>query len=190
MKTTKVHRFSYRRSATVLLALLALPVPSFAATIHGATDASVVWVSAPEALPKPSVFDVHNQDRTFLPPLLVIPQGSSVRFPNDDSYFHSIYSDASADPFDIGFYGPGPGKTVDFPKAGIIDLHCHIHASMHGIIVVTDGPYAMASSGSYSISNVPDGKRVVHAWDASHGERTLRVDVPNANATVTLDVRR
>jgi plastocyanin len=190
MKTIKAHQFNFRHSAIALIALFALPIPSLAATIHGTTDASVVWVSAPDALPKPGVFDVHNQDREFLPPLTVIPQGSSVRFPNDDPFLHSIYSASPADPFDIGFYANGPGKTVDFPKAGIIDLHCHIHASMHGTIVVTDGPYALAANGAYSVSNVPAGKHVLHAWDETHGERTMNITVPNASSNLTQDVRR
>ena len=116
MKTIRAHQSNFRRNAIALLALFFLPTQSFAATVHGTTDASVVWVTAPETLPQPKVVDVHNQDRTFLPPFIVITQGSSVRFPNDDPFLHSIYSDSAADPFDIGFYASGPGKTVDFLK--------------------------------------------------------------------------
>ena len=131
---------------------LLFPLAASAATIHGATDADVVWVSAPKAAPKPIEGVLTNQNRSFIPPLIVIPVGSTMRFPNEDPFFHSIYSTSPADPFDIGFYDTGPGKTVPFPNPGIIDVHCHIHASMHATIIVADGPYAQSANGTYTLS--------------------------------------
>ena len=179
MKTMKVHRFNYLHRSVAAFALLLAPPAAQAATLHGSSDAQVVWVSAPDAIPAPTTVEMHNKDRSFIPDLVVIAQGSSVRFPNDDSFFHSIYSDAKPDEFDIGFYGPGPGKTVDFRNPGIVDVHCHIHASMHGTIVVTDGPFALVSNGAYTIANVPPGKRTVHSWSLQNGEKTTTVDITN-----------
>ena len=189
MKMTKAHRSNCLRSALIALALVASPLATRAATIHGATSAVVVWITAPTAIPKPTTVDVHNKNRTFDPPVVVIAQGSSVRFPNDDSFYHSIYSDSTIDPFDIGFYGPGPGKTVDFPKPGIINLHCHIHTYMHGTVIVTDGPFAMASNGNYEIDNVPAGKHTLHTWVPLFGEKKFTVTVPAGDSNVTFDDR-
>jgi plastocyanin len=186
MRTTKVRRFSFLHSTLLLIATTAT---ASAATIHGSTDADVVWVSAPKAAPKPIDEVITNQSRSFIPPLTVIPVGSTIRFPNQDPFFHSIYSTSAPDPFDIGFYDTGPGKTVPFPNPGIIDLHCHIHASMHATIIVADGPYAQTSNGTYTLSEVPAGKYVLHAWDLAHGERTMTVDVPAESADLTLDIR-
>ncbi len=183
MKTIKALLFSCLLNAL-------LPLVAAAATVHGATDADVVWVSAPKAAPKPIEATLTNKDRTFIPPLTVIPVGSTVRFPNEDPFFHSIYSTSPADPFDIGFYDTGPGKEVPFPNAGIIDVHCHIHASMHATIIVADGPYAISSNGTYALSGVPAGKYVLHAWDLAHGERLRTIDVANDGADITLDIRR
>jgi plastocyanin len=169
--------------------IVLFPLPAFAATIHGSTDADVVWVSAPKAAPKPIDEVITNRTRSFTPPLTVIPVGSTIRFPNEDPFFHSIYSRSPQDPFDIGFYDTGPGKTVPFPNPGVIDLHCHIHASMHATIIVADGPYAQSANGTYALSGVPAGKYVLHAWDLAHGERTMTVDVPTESAEVTLDIR-
>jgi plastocyanin len=190
MKTIRVRPSSFRRS--LLLALLAAATPGIvsAATVHGSTDAAVVWVSAPDAIPQGGDTEMRNRNRTFIPPYVVIPVGAQIRFPNDDPFYHSIYSDSPADTFDIGYYGPGPGKLVTFTQPGILQVHCHIHASMHATIIVADGPYAVASSGSYTLANVPAGKHTLHAWDPAHGDRTMTVDVPSANADVTLDVRR
>jgi plastocyanin len=161
-----------------------------AAVLHGSTDADVLWVSAPKAVPKPlDEVVVTNRNRSFIPPLTVIPAGSTLRFPNEDPFFHSIYSTSPADPFDIGFYDTGPGKIVPFPNPGIIDVHCHIHASMHATIIVADGPYAQSTNGSYTLAGVPVGKYLLHAWDLADGERTMPVDIPSENADITLDVR-
>jgi len=182
MKTIKVLLFSF------LLSVLQ-PPGAPAATIHGATDADVVWVSAPKAAPKPVEAILTNKDRSFIPTLTVIPVGSTVRFPNEDPFFHSIYSTSPADPFDIGFYDTGPGKEVPFPNPGVVDVHCHIHASMHATIIVADGPFAQSANGNYTLSGVPAGKYVLHAWDLAQGERTMTIDVPSENADLTLDIR-
>ena len=162
----------------------------FAAILHGSTNADVLWISAPKAAPKAlNEVVVTNKNRSFIPPLTVIPAGSTLRFPNEDPFFHSIYSTSPADPFDIGFYDTGPGKIVSFPNPGIIDVHCHIHASMHATIIVTDGPYALSTNGNYTLAGVPAGKYALHAWSLTEGERTMTVDVPTENAELTLDVR-
>ncbi|MGA7569702.1 MAG: hypothetical protein WBG27_02740 [Candidatus Aquilonibacter sp.] len=190
MRTTKVRQFSFlRKVALTLGAVLWASARASAATIHGATDADVLWVSAPKAAPKPIEGVLTNRNRSFIPPLTVIPVGSTIRFPNEDPFFHSIYSTSPQDPFDIGFYDTGPGKTVPFPNPGIIDVHCHIHASMHATIIVADGPYAQSANGTYTLSGVPAGKYVLHAWDLAHGERTMTIDVPAESADLTLDIR-
>ena len=72
----------------------------FAAILHGSTtNADVLWISAPKAAPKAlNEVVVTNKNRSFIPPLTVIPAGSTLRFPNEDPFFHSIYSTSPADP--------------------------------------------------------------------------------------------
>ncbi len=191
MKTTRDRRSNFRRNMLAALALagaIACGTRADAATVRGTTDAAVVWVSAPAAMPAPTEVEMRNSHRTFIPPFVAIAAGSSVRFPNDDPFYHSIYSASKADPFDIGYYGPGPGKAVAFPNPGIIQVHCHIHASMHAVIVVTDGPFAMNSGGTYAIEGVPAGRYRLHSWDPTHGERTTHVTIPSASATVTVNL--
>lgn len=190
MKTTRAHRFSFLHSLCALVVSLATPESAFAATVHGSTDAAVVWVSAPQALPRPQDASMRNHDRTFDPPFIVVTVGTTVRFPNDDPFYHSIYSDSAAGPFDIGYYGEGPGKTATFAKPGIIDVRCHIHAYMHAWIVVADGPFAQAQKGAYVLNGVPAGKLVLHAWDPQRGDRTTTIDVPNDASNVTADAVR
>ena len=132
----------------------------------------MLWIGGLTSLIKQGDFEMRNRERTFIPPFIVVPVGSSIRFPNDDPFYHSIYTDSKLDPFDIGYYGPGPGKSVSFDTPGVINVRCHIHASMHATIVVADGPYTVAAGGNYSLSNIPAGKFTLHSWTPGNGERT------------------
>ncbi len=152
------------------------------ATAHAGTvagpsrGAQVIWISDGQP-PKPAEAEIHNQNKTFVPPLLIVPVGSDVRFPNDDPFYHSIYSISPAGPFDIGFYGTGPGKVVTFSHAGIVEVHCHIHVTMDGTIVIVDGPSIQPDGDRFSLPNIPAGTWTLHYWSRAAGETTTRVTV-------------
>jgi len=192
MKTIRARPFNYRRSiaiaSLVLLAALSRHVNASAAVISGTTSSTVLWLSVPSVAPAAGSYTMVNHDKTFLPPLLVVPVGSTVRFPNEDPFYHSIYSDSPLDPFDIGYYDTGPGKVVRFAKAAIVNVHCHIHVYMHATIVVVDGPFARTDDGRYRLQGVPSGTYELHAWDALHGERTQSVRIPSADAQLTINL--
>ena len=187
MKTTKALRFNFRLSLCLLTLCGLGTLCAAAATVRGSSDASVVWISVPTTA-QISEVSMRNHDRTFDPPFVVVPVGGTVRFPNDDPFYHSIYSDSEADAFDIGYYGQGPGKTATFSKPGIVEVHCHIHAYMRAWIVVADGPFVETSKGTYELNAIPGGKHALHAWDPAHGERTTIVDVPDGNAVITVNI--
>ncbi len=154
--------------------------PALAAQYSGALpEPGVVWVSdgsKPAALPEAQM---RNAGKAFVPDLLVITAGTPVRFPNDDPFFHSIYSQSGPDPFDIGFYDQGPGKVVEFPLPGVTLVRCHVHGSMHATIIVVDGPWAQthAPGERYVLTNVRSGSHVLHVWTAADGEKTERIDL-------------
>ncbi len=179
----------YRLFARGSLAFAALGwsfcgAPASAATIAGkVASSSIVWISGPIA--RTPVQEMRNVDKTFVPELLVVPLGGTVRFPNDDPFFHSIYSGSDADPFDIGFYETGPGKDVTFNRTGILEVRCHIHASMRATIVVVDGPF-LRVDGAFSFANVASGVATISAWNAVNGLRRERVRVRKGPSLVSL----
>ena len=152
-------------SATVAIALACAPLGAGAATIRGvAALPSVVWVTGtvPAAV---SDAEIRQTAKAFIPAVLVVPAGSSVKFPNDDAFYHSVYSVSESNPFDLGLYDTGPGKSVVFADSGVVEVRCHIHGSMHATIVVVDGPYAMTThrEEAYRLT-VPPGRHVLHVW--------------------------
>jgi len=139
----------------------------------------VAWISdgsKPAPMPEATMRNTH---KSFVPEMIVITAGTNVRFPNDDGFYHSIYSESAADPFDIGFYDTGPGKIVPFPNPGVNDVRCHIHGSMHGVVVVVDGPYAqtLMPNATYTLANVRPGEHVLHVWSPETGEKTSTVRI-------------
>ncbi|GAC1421123.1 MAG: hypothetical protein NVSMB5_14090 [Candidatus Velthaea sp.] len=163
-------------AAAIVLATLLSPVN--AAEYTGMlTEPGVVWISDGSRPAAAVEMQMKNVHKTFVPDLLVIPAGSSVRFPNEDQFFHSIYSESAPDTFDVGFYDTGPGKVVPFERTGVIDVRCHIHGSMHATIVVVDGPAVTVERAGerYTIANVRRGRHTLHVWTPTGGEKKSKV---------------
>jgi len=114
---------------------------------------------------------VQQVDRRFSPDLVVVQAGSTVSFPNMDPIFHNIYSLSKAKTFDLGSYDKGETRKVFFPKAGIVDVYCHLHPNMAATVVVTPSRYFAKPdrSGEYKIENVPPGTYTLVAWHKTAG---------------------
>lgn len=167
------------------LVLAALAVAQTFSLSGTAARGSAIWVSGAAPAAAAGEFEMHNLDLAFKPDMIVVPAGSRVRFPNEDPFYHSIYSTDKANGFDLGYYDTGPGKTVTFSHPGIVYLRCHIHSFMHGTVVVAGGPYALAADGKFEIDGLPPGKYTIHSVseDGVDHTRALTLD---ANKTVNL----
>lgn len=162
------------------LVFFALAGVAGAATLKGTLiEPGIVWISD-GSKPKPVEAEMHNAKKTFEPLVLIVPVHSGVRFPNDDPYFHSIYSASDSNPFDIGFYASGPGKLVPFDNPGVDVVRCHIHSKMLAWIAAVDGPSQHATTSAFELVDVRRGSHVLHAWGEKSGERTRTVTVPRS----------
>jgi plastocyanin len=56
--------------------------------------------------------------------------GDSIRFQNQDPFFHNIFSLSELKSFDLGSFPKGQSKTVKFDKAGVVEIECAIHPEM------------------------------------------------------------
>jgi hypothetical protein len=107
-----------------------------------------------------------QRDKTFIPHLLVVQVGATVQFPNEDPFFHNIFSMYDGKRFDLGLYEAGTTRSVRFDRPGISFLFCNIHSEMSAVVVALDTPYFALSdrAGHVSIPNVPDGRYQLHVW--------------------------
>jgi plastocyanin len=61
---------------------------------------------------------------------ITIQAGDTIRFKNEDRFFHNIFSLSEILSFDLGSFPKGDSRTVTFDKAGIAELECAIHPEM------------------------------------------------------------
>jgi len=62
---------------------------------------------------------------------LTIKAGDSIKFLNEDPFFHNIFSLSDLKTFDLGSYPKGESKSVTFEKPGVEEVECAIHPGMH-----------------------------------------------------------
>ena len=188
-----------RRALLLLLALGALPARGEvgAGTITGtitvkrdgaSADASgvIVYLVGFEEPPPSAVAVIHQKGKRFLPALLAITAGQSVSFPNDDPFFHNVFSPSPARLFDLGQYPRGETKAKRFPKVGIVDVFCNIHPEMAAtVLVLPNRRFArVAAGGGFRIEGVPPGHWTLYAYSrrATSPARTA-VDVTAGKTT-------
>jgi len=80
--------------------------------------------------------EVSQKNKTFSVKTLKIKKGDTVSFPNQDPFFHNVFSLSPAKTFDLGSYPSGETRKVTFDKPGTVDVECAIHPHMHMSITV------------------------------------------------------
>jgi hypothetical protein len=149
----------------------------------------IVYVTGrtPSSRPPPMRARLAQRDEQFLPRVTAVTTGSSVEFPNEDPFFHNVFSLSKAAQFDLRRYPSGASRTEIFKKPGIVKVFCHLHAQMTALIMVLDHPWFVIPSddGTFTLPGVPVGDLSVVAWHERIGERRERVRV-NAGETTSL----
>ena len=131
----------------------------------------VVWLKAidhAEDAPAPQSgrYTLAQKKKMFSPHLLVIPVGSTVSFPNDDPFFHNVFSLFNGKRFDLGLYEAGSTRDVVFSREGVSYIFCDIHPQMSAVVLSLSTPlHAIANaSGKFDIHAVPPGEYDLHVW--------------------------
>jgi plastocyanin len=73
---------------------------------------------------------VSQKNKAFSVKKLTIKVGDSVKFVNEDSFAHNVFSLSAAKSFDLGSFGNGGTKTITFDKPGKIEVECAVHPDM------------------------------------------------------------
>ena len=121
--------------------------------------------------------EIIQRNKTFEPHVLAVQVGTLVAFPNEDPFFHNIFSLFDGKRFDLGLYEAGTTRTVRFDRPGVSFLFCNIHPQMSAVVVAVDTPYFALTNraGHWTIEGVPDGRYEMHVWY----ERSLPEDLKN-----------
>lgn len=166
------------------LLISALTATAAAGTLEGKAPAgnSVVYVDTipGKTFPVASKTAVISQrGLAYVPHIMVIEQGTTVDFQNDDSVQHNVFwpsvGGSKKDAHNMGTWPKGDKRSFKFDHAGVVPLLCNVHSEMSGFIVVSPTPYFAQtdSVGNFKIDNVPDGKYTIVVWhEGSKLQRT------------------
>lgn len=126
-------------------------------------SASLSGVGAQEQSSTPML---RQREERFVPHVLPVLAGTKVEFPNDDEVFHNVFSLSSAKTFDLGWYARGSSRSVTFLTPGTVQVFCHIHADMSGIVLVLGNPFFVVpdAEGRFALDGLPPGAYQLVAW--------------------------
>jgi len=143
---------------------------------------------------RPVNVDIAINDKEFVPRVVVVPVGSTVRFLNHDPFDHNVFSASDPNPFDLGQYGRGEARSWTFTSPGLVRVFCNVHPRMVAFVQVMAGHHfaQAAADGSFEIAAVPPGTWVMHAWHERSQEVSRAVSLTPAGASgieLQLDAR-
>lgn len=130
---------------------------------------TVVWLTSVHSKetvsPGPTV-RLLQKDKRFKPHVLVVPVGTAIEFPNQDPFFHDVFSIYHGKPFDLGLYESGAVRKVRFTQVGVSYIFCNIHPEMSAEVVALNTPHfaLTARDGSFQIPDVPAGVYRLEIW--------------------------
>lgn len=137
---------------------------------------------APRVLPQQGDVTMTMANKSFVPHVLAVTQGTRVRFPNSDPIFHNIFSPSAPNDFDLGLYDTSAGKVKQFDHPGLVHVYCNVHRDMFGYIIVLDTPYYVGTrtDGGFDLRNLPAGVGQLIVWNPRTQVWRQRVSVTDA----------
>ena len=107
----------------------------------------------------------------FIPHVLPVVAGTTVRFLNSDPTPHNVFSPDN-EKYNLGTWPQGQTKDYTFGKCAkfpcVYTQLCRVHPEMDGDVVVLQNPFFNVSNknGEYKIENVPPGSYTLAVWHA------------------------
>jgi len=156
---------------------------------HAATEAgAIIYLagvrhSPNEANRAPVVMDQRHEQ--FIPHVLPITVGTTVRFLNSEEVYHNVFSLSRAKTFNLGRYPKGQYREVIFNKPGPVSVYCDIHTNMNAFILVLPNNCfaAVDDEGNYQLKDIPAGEYEIKVWHPRWPEKTRKVVVEENGVT-------
>ena len=156
--------------------------------------AAVVYLEGAGPAARPMSVDVAISDKEFVPRVVVVPQGSTVRFPNHDPFNHNVFSAGEPNRFDLGLYGRGEAKGYALTSTGLVQVFCNIHPRMVAFVQVMATRYFTqpAADVSFALEDVAPGRYTLHVWHERSPQAVQELAVGPAGVSgleIQLDAR-
>lgn len=180
------------RTTLLAASLLASLAVAGTARAEGGTIAGKVQATPAKYLPETVVYlksvpgshpaRTHEMDQRgmqFLPHVLPVTQGDTVKFLNHDNVAHNVYS-PDGEGYNLGSFKQGEAASFVFKKTGVYTQLCSIHPEMLAYVFVGQNPFAAAvdAKGHYAIHDVPPGTWQLAVWNGD------KLKAPDRTVTV------
>jgi plastocyanin len=153
---------------------------------------AVVYIQrAPGTFPAGKPVEMDQRKMQFLPHVLPIVTGTTVKFLNSDPTPHNVFSPDN-EKYNLGTWPQGQTKDYIFNKCAktpcVYTQLCRVHPEMEGYLVVLQNPFFAVTNkeGHYEIENVPPGNYTLAVWHQKTKAQPKPVTV-DANKPATID---
>ena len=188
------------RALLLCAALLSLaPLQARAGDITGKVDATpakyleetVVYVEKADGKYTPKTAQMDQKGMKFIPHLLTITAGDSVKFLNNDGVDHNVYTPDN-EAYNLGMFSKGGSKDQLFKTPGVYSQLCSVHPEMLAWVFVGQNPYSaiVEKDGSFKIKGVPPGTYSVAVWNSKLKAGPQSVTVAAGKVEVNFSVKR
>lgn len=164
------------------------------AAVAGEIADTVIWYvpAGGGARPKPGRYSIYTQNKAFDPPMLVVPVGSTVAFPNSDPIRHNVYSTTPGSAFDFGFYGEGESRERVFDQPGLVVVNCNVHHVMQAQVLVLPSVHhtRAGADGRYRLAGLPPGRGELHFWHPRAGVQSVAVSLPSGGIDRRIELNK
>ena len=136
------------------------------------------------SVPKEVVFDQLKCE--YVPHVLAIPVGATVKIKNSDGILHNVHTFSEKNsPFNRAQPKYLQEISEKFTKPEVVSVRCDVHGWMSGWIVVSESAfyYVTSADGSFKLESVPVGKYTLEVWHETLGRATQSVEVKLAEVT-------
>jgi plastocyanin len=147
-----------------------------------------VYVDGLRSSARGHTVEIKQRDKQFAPRVVVVPLGTKVVFPNQDTVIHNVFSTAPGNSFDLGSVKGGEtSPPVVMLKAGPVEIFCNIHSKMRADVLVVPNSHwtRVAADGSFQLAGVPVGTRKIVLWSPTLKVVSQQVDVTAKGGSVT-----
>ena len=116
----------------------------------------------------------------YTPRVIGARAGGTLQIKSDDNLTHNVHSGGTVNPFNFTEQKAGASRDVKLKGPDVMmRIGCDIHSWMVAYVGVETHPYYAVSGtdGSFTIANVPPGKRTIRVWHERFGQLTQTVNV-------------
>ncbi len=139
----------------------------------------VVSLQAPgvTVTPPQDALEMDQKGMVFIPHVLPVVTGTTVRYLNSDPLPHNVFSPQGK--YNLGTWPQGKTRSYTYDKPGVYTQLCRVHPEMEAFVVVLDTPYFATTDeeGRFEITDVPAGTYTLVAWSKrlKQGEQAVTV---------------